>query len=77
MGAGDMPAPMPAPMHAGTHVEPLYMHIIMLEMLLAVVKLQQLPLLLLLKLHVHKICSGAAAAAVYVVRHHVPDDASC
>ena len=41
----------------------------------AVVKLPPLPLLLLLKLHVHRICAGAATAAV--VRHRVPDDAIC
>ena len=44
-------------------------------MLLAVVELQQLPLLLLLKFHVHKKCSRAAAFVV--VRHRVPDDAIC
>ena len=50
------------------------MHIIILETALAVVELPQLPLLLLLKLHVHKSCAGASATAV-VVRHRVPDDA--
>ena len=50
------------------------MPIIMLGVLLAVVELPQLPLLLLLKLHVHNDrCAGAAAA----VRHHVLDDAIC
>ena len=40
------------------------MHIIIVEMLLVVIELPQLPLLLLLKLHVHrKVCAGAAAAA--------------
>ena len=43
-------------------------------MTLAVVELPQLPLLLLMKLHVHKSCAGASAAAV-VVRHRVPDGA--
>ena len=52
------------------------MHVVILEMLLAIVELPQLPLLLFLKLHVHtKICAGAAA--VSVVRHRVPDDAIC
>ena len=45
-------------------------------MLLAVVELQQLPLLLLLKLHVHKSCAGLDVATV-VARHRVPDDAIC
>ena len=49
------------------------MHTIILEMLLAVVELPQLPQLLL-KLRVHTSCAGAAAA---VVRHRVPDDAIC
>ena len=51
------------------------MHIIMLEILLTVVELPQLPFLhLLLKLHVHTKSAGAAAA---VVRHRVPDDEIC
>ena len=37
---------------------------IILELLLADVKLPQLPLLLLLKIHGHKSCAGAAAAAL-------------
>ena len=49
------------------------MHIILLEML-AVAELQQLPLLLQFKLHVHRSFAGAAAAAA-VVRNCVPDDA--
>ena len=52
----------------------IYVHIIIQEMLLAVDELQQLPLLLLLKLHVQKSCLRAAAA---FVRHRVPDDAIC
>ena len=44
-------------------------------MLLAAAELQQLPLLLLSKLHEHKSCSGPAAAAV--VRHRVLDDPIC
>ena len=36
-----------------------YVHMIIMEMLLAVVELLQLPLLLLLKLHVHKSCLTA------------------
>ena len=53
----------------------MYVHIIMLEMLRAVVDLQPLPLpLLLLKLHVQKRCAGIAAV---IVCHHVPDDAIC
>ena len=44
-------------------------------MLIAVVELQQLPFLLLLKLHIRKRCVGAAA--VVVVRHRVQDDAIC
>ena len=47
------------------------LHIIILEKLLAVVEVQQLPLLLLLKLHARKSCVGAAAAVG--VRHGVPD----
>ena len=51
------------------------MPIFMLEILLAVVKLPQLPLLLFLKCHVHDDrCAGAVAAAV---RRRVPDDAIC
>ena len=44
----------------------IYVRVVILEMLLAVVELQQLPLLLL-KLHVHKNCSGAFASAFVVV----------
>ena len=44
--------------------------------MLAVVEVKQLPFLLLLKLHVHKTCAGAAVVVV-VVRHRVPDDAIC
>ena len=46
-------------------------------MLLADVDLEQLPFLLLLKLHAHKSCAGAAAAAAAAVRHRVPDNAIC
>ena len=53
----------------------IYVLIIVLEILLAVVELQQLPLLLLLlKLYIHKSCAGAATAVVGV-RHRVQDDA--
>ena len=54
----------------------IYEHAIILEMLLAVVELQELPLL---KLHVHeKSCSEAAAAAAALgVRHRVPDCPIC
>ena len=49
------------------------MHIIIREMLLAVVELPEMPFLLLLKLRVYsKSCAGASAAAI---RHRVPDDA--
>ena len=44
-------------------------------MMLAVVELPQLPLLLLLKFHVHNRSYAGAAAAV--VCHRVPDDAIC
>ena len=53
------------------------MHVNIRGMTLAIVELPQLPLLLLLNLHVHKnvhkSCAGAAAAVVL----RLPDDAIC
>ena len=54
---------------------------IILEELHAIVKLQQLPLLRLLKLREHDSCcawaAAAAAAAATAVRHRVPHGAIC
>ena len=65
------------PANDGTHAEPL-VFLFILEMTLAVVKLPQLPLLLLVKfVRVHESCAWASAATAVVVRHRVAEYAIC